>query len=359
MVHSLRSILTRPLALAIAAGSLFIASLASPALAWDAVGHRLITTIALERFTQTNDLPRFLREGNIRNQIADGATVPDRYRSMKMASLKHVNDVDHYLDIEDLTPYGLDLQSISPLRNEYVGQLVKGRIAAGDKFEGRPVNPLADVAKTLEYPGFLPHAIVENYAKLRCMFQTLRILEALNEPRRQDQIDLTRSQIIVQMGLLSHFVGDAAQPLHTTKHFNGWIGENPEGYTTDRKFHSYIDGGLINFHKIGFDQLKDNVPPPVELNAKDPWQDVLLYIHRSHEFVPELYRMQKAGELEGVNGYRLVIERMTDASAFLAALYQSAWDSSVPTDADVADFVKWDGLPPVEEPAAPAQKPPQ
>jgi len=168
---------------------------------------------------------------------------------------------------------------------------------------------------------------------------------------------LTKAQIIVQMGLIAHFVGDAAQPLHTTKHFNGWIGENPEGYTTDRKFHAYIDGGLIKHHNIGYDQLKDNVPPPAELNAKEPWQDVLLYIYRSHEFVPELYRMQKAGELEGVNGYRLVIERMTDASAFLAALYQAAWDSSAPTDADVADFVKWDGLPPIEEAPAPAPKP--
>jgi hypothetical protein len=350
MGYTLGRFFTRSLALTAAAGSLFLAALASPAQGWDAVGHRLITMVALDRFTQTNDLPRFLREGNIRNQIADGATVPDRYRSMKMASLKHVNDVDHYLDIEDLVPYGLDLQSISPLRHEYVGQLVRGRMAAGEKFAGRPVNPLADVAKTLEYPGFLPHAIVENYAKLRCMFQTLRILEALNEPRRQDQIDLTRSHIIVQMGIISHFVGDAAQPLHTTKHFNGWIGENPEGYTTDRKFHAYIDGGLITYHKIGYDQLKDNVPPFQELNGKEPWQDVLLYINRSHEFVPELYRMQKAGELEGVNGYRLVVERMTDASAFLAALYQAAWENSVPTDADVADFVKWDGLPAAEEP---------
>lgn len=356
MIKSFQSVTSRSAATLLAVGSLLIASLTSTAQAWDAAGHRLITLIALDRFTQTNELPKFLREGNIRNQIADGATVPDRYRSMKMAALKHVNDVDHYIDIEDLTPYGLDLFTISPLRNEYVGQLVKARIAAGDKFAGRPVNPLADTAKTLEYPGFLPHAIVENYAKLRTMFRTLRILEALNEPRRQDQIELTKAHIIVEMGLIAHFVGDAAQPLHTTKHFNGWVGENPEGYTTDRKFHAYIDGGLISYHKIGYDQLKDNVPPAMEVNDKDPWNDVLMYINRSHELVPELYRMQKASELEGPNGYRLIVERLTEASSFLSSIYLAAWESSVPTDADVEEFVKWDGLPPIEAPQ-PAAKP--
>jgi hypothetical protein len=352
MFKTFQTVTARSAAACLAAGALLIASMTSTAQAWDAAGHRMITLVALDRFGQTNDLPKFLREGNIRNQVADGATVPDRYRSMKMAALKHVNDVDHFLDIEDLAPFGLDLFSISPLRNEYVGQLVKGRIAAGDKFAGRPVNPLADSAKTLEYPGFLPHAIVEHYAKLRSMFQTLRILEALNEPRRQDQIELTKAHIIVEMGLLSHFVGDAAQPLHTTKHFNGWVGENPEGYTTDRKFHAYIDGGLIAYHKIGFDQLKDNVPPAQEVNGKEPWNEVLAYINRSHELMPELYRMQKVGELQGPTGYRLIVERLTDASGFLSSLYLAAWESSVPTDADVADFVKYDGLPTVVDGAA-------
>ena len=34
------------------------------------------------------------------------------------------------------------------------------------------------------------------------------------------------------MGVMGHYVGDCAQPLHTTKHHNGWVGENPHGYTT-------------------------------------------------------------------------------------------------------------------------------
>ena len=49
--------------------------------------------------------------------------------------------------------------------------------------------------------------------------------------------DLVRreAQILQTIGDLSHFVGDGAQPLHVTVHYNGW-GEypNPKGYTSAR-----------------------------------------------------------------------------------------------------------------------------
>jgi len=48
---------------------------------------------------------------------------------------------------------------------------------------------------------------------------------------------------------MGHFVGDGAQPLHTTKHYNGWVGENPKGFTTQTTFHAWIDGGY--FRKTG------------------------------------------------------------------------------------------------------------
>ena len=40
------------------------------------------------------------------------------------------------------------------------------------------------------------------------------------------------------MGVMGHYVGDGSQPLHTTVHFNGWVGDNPKGYTTKQTFHA-------------------------------------------------------------------------------------------------------------------------
>ena len=51
---------------------------------------------------------------------------------------------------------------------------------------------------------------------------------------------------IRDMGVLSHYVGDGSQPLHTSLHFNGW-GDypNPEGFTNSRQTHGTFEGGFV------------------------------------------------------------------------------------------------------------------
>ena len=44
-----------------------------------------------------------------------------------------------------------------------------------------------------------------------------------------------QAQILVDIGLLSHFVGDGSMPLHVSIHYNGWGPfPNPNGYTEER-----------------------------------------------------------------------------------------------------------------------------
>ena len=319
---------------------------------WDAPTHRLITQLAVERFHERAGTPVFFGDGDIQAQVADGSTVPDRWRASRTAQLTHVNNPDHYIDIESLAPYNIKFQDLPPLRHEFIKALVTAKIAAGPDFKGRPSDPAKDFAKTDEWPGFLPYTILEHYGKLRADFYTYRILEKINDPRRGDQLKAAKMQIIVEMGQLSHFVGDAAQPLHTTVHHHGWVGENPNNYTTDRKFHAHIDGEVPKLQKFTIEKLREAMPPAVEIDAADPWKEVNLYIWRSHEYVEELYRMHKTGDLEGMQGGRLIGERIMDAGAELAALYTAAWEASAPTDKDVEDFARYDNF--VTEPAAPA-----
>ncbi len=326
---------------------------ASFAMAWDAPTHRLITLLALDRFHERAGTPVWFGDGDMQAQVADGAVMPDRYRSVKVAQLTHTNNVDHYIDIEDLDAYGMKFFEISPLRNEFITQMVLAKAKAGADFKGRPVNPAMDPAKVNEWPGFLPHAILEHYGKLKTCFLTYRILEGLNEPRRADQLKMMRMQMCVEMGMLSHFVGDAAQPLHTTKHHHGWVGENPDGYTTDRGIHAYVDGDLPRLHKFQFSALRDAMPMLTEMNPQDPWSDVQSYIWRSHEMVGEVYRMKKTGDLEGLQGSRLIGDRLMEAGSMLGALYLAAWDSSAPTQKEIEDFQKYDGIPSLQELAAP------
>jgi hypothetical protein len=218
------------------------------------------------------------------------------------------------------------------------------RERAGAGFKGRPVNAARDPVKVNEWPGFLPYGMAEQYAKVQNAFLTVRILEKLNDPKRDEQLKMARANAMTNMGLLSHLVGDAAQPLHTTKHHHGWEGENPEGYTKDRGIHSYIDGAIVRHHGIDAKVLVAATTFDGEVNAIDPWDAVVAHIKRSFAQVEPLYKMKKSGELEGEAGKAFIVERLGDAAKTLEAMYQTAWESADPTEKDIADFEKFDNF---------------
>src|SRR5712672_2343549 len=71
-----------------------------------------------------------------------------------------------------------------------------------------------------------------------------------------------QENLLYIMGVMGHYVGDASQPLHTTIHHHGWVGDNPQHYTTSRGFHAWIDGGFFN--KIGgvnFKEMQSKLRP--------------------------------------------------------------------------------------------------
>ncbi|MBX9736320.1 MAG: hypothetical protein K2X32_05290, partial [Phycisphaerales bacterium] len=232
-----RVVLCQMFARTITIGSLFV--VASPAMAWDAVGHRAITWLALDGLDPT--APAFLRDRDKIHSVGWQAAEPDRWRGVQSGFLIHENAMDHFIDIEDLEEFGLTIDTINPLRYRFVRDMAVARAthkdedkpAATGQFKASdrpPYNERLDTTGQKEWAGFLPHAICEHHAKLISSFKTYRTLEKLNDPARAPQLEMAKANIMVQMGVLSHFVGDASQPLHTTKHFNGWVGENPKGF---------------------------------------------------------------------------------------------------------------------------------
>ncbi len=320
--------------LAIAAGAVMFS--VSPSIAWDAYGHRTIAQAALERLAKDPAFPAWVLAGPSRTMIAYQSGEPDRWRATRTPSLKHENDPDHYIDLEDLTPFGLELQSMPRLRYEYVKALALAKQAHPEK--AKPYNPAMDAARTQEYPGYLPYAIMDHYEKLRASFYNLRVLEALNDPSRADAIAMARANVQSEMGLLAHFVGDAAQPLHTTTHHHGWVGENPKDYTKDRTIHARVDGAPGLFDPDMQALTSGDMPA---LDA-DPWTQVLAEIQRSFAKVEPLYELEKGEGLNSEKGRAFIQERMADASATLAALYRHAWENSKVSPKDVEDFLRYD-----------------
>lgn len=326
-------------------------ALACPLVAsgWDAYGHRTITYLALDGLSV--DMPAWLHDASVRNRIAIQSNEPDRWKGWPADCLRHINHPDHYLDVELLDEFGLTLETLPRLRREYLRALAIAKHEHPERVS--PHDPRRDAARVYEWPGFVLHAIAENYAKLQATFHQIRILERLDDPRRGDQLELLKNNAIYHMGALSHFVGDVCQPLHTTKHFNGWVGDNPNGYTTDRTIHAYMDGALDS-HGLTRAKLRPGVRFEASLNAADPWDDMVAYLLRSFDNVERVYQMEKDGSLRSEPGQRFIAARVADGAATLAALYNAAWTSAAPTAEQVADWVKYDDFDAESRLAAPA-----
>lgn len=322
---------------AIAAAGLVLVGAGVPALGWNAHGHRTITMLALDGLSP--GMPSWLRDPGIAARIADQANEPDRWRGVRVTAINAGPNLDHYIDIEDLEQFGLTLETVPRPRYEYVRAMATAKAEHPERI--LPYDASKDPDRSKEWPGFLPHAIDEHFAKLRSSFQTLRVLEAIDDPARAAQLEQARQNVIYEMGMLSHFIGDAAQPLHITRHHHGWVGDNPKGYTTDYGFHSYIDGKIVEIHGLSYESLRGRAKFEQVVTEKGSWGAALAYIRRSFDELEPMYQLHKDGRLVREEGKRLIEERFFDAAGFLAAMYNAAWESSEPRDGEVANFIKY------------------
>ena len=312
--------------------------LAAPLLrAWDYEGHRIVNLLALASLPK--EYPQFVHAVGHAERIAFLAGEPDRWRNVPDLPLKHANSLDHYCDLEYIPEAGLDWARVSSLRYEFAVQFAAGRKAHEKNFA--PIDPAKNSDRTREWPGFAPWAITEHYGKLRSAFSYLKVFEELGTP---DEIMNAHANILYVMGVMAHYVGDCSQPLHTTKHHNGWVGDNPKGYTTWQGLHSWIDGGIIAKSTLRFPQLAPRVKPaqPIAVAARPDGRDpmfaaVVDYLHAQHKQMEVIYQLEKAGKLgQGEQGVvsdeaRAFIEaRLLEGGQMLGAIWLTAYRNAAP-----------------------------
>lgn len=295
------------------------------------------------------DFPAFVREPANAERIAFLSGEPDRWRNVPDLPIKHANSVDHFCDLEQLTDAGLDLARVPALRYEFVAQFAAGRAAHPDKFPA--IDPAKNTDRTREWPGFAPWAITEYYGKLKSSFSYLKAFEEAGTP---DEISNARADIVYLMGIMGHYVGDCAQPLHTTDHHNGWVGANPHGYTTWPGLHSWIDGGFGAKAGLKTADLAPRVTPPPLLavaprtDGRDPlFVAVMDYLRAQHQLVEPLYQLEKAGKLSNelekadrnrqqfpgpvdAAGRAFVEDQLLAGGEMLGALWVTAWKQAGP-----------------------------
>src|SRR5687768_12008098 len=87
---------------------------------------------------------------------------------------------EHFVDVEQVPLAGLDVVKLPSLRDEFAVAFAAGRAAHSGRFP--PSAPARNADRTREWPGFVPWAIAEYYAKLKSAFSYLKAFEENGTP---------------------------------------------------------------------------------------------------------------------------------------------------------------------------------
>lgn len=303
--------------------------------AWDYELHRLINELALASLP--TNFPAFIQTPEARERIAFLAGEPDRWRNTADTPLRHANGPEHYFDFDDLPLLGIDPAKLSQFREAFIVQVHTARSARPDAFPA--IEPLKDPDHVKWFPGLLPWKIAEEYARLKSAFSYLKTFEKDGDP---EEIHNARANVIHILGTMGHYLGDASQPLHTTRNFNGWFDANPKGFTTNKTFHAWVDGNFLK--KVGFDAtaLRQRVRPARlawegdEQKPRDHIFPVALdYVRRQFEQVEPLYQLEKDGKLSpdlraSAEGREFLLKQLLSGGQMLGDLWYSAWKQAGP-----------------------------
>ena len=282
------------------------------AYAWGNEGHTYINRVAAQKIPAS--MPRFLRRAIV--EIAYLGPEPDRWRNPAEFALKNAQEPDHFIDLERVSW----LDSLPKGRYEFYRKLYEKRAGSTD----HPDDYLP------EHVGLQPYITMEVYGRLKAAFREYRQLKAAHQPTAS-----VEQAIIFYAGWLGHYVADGSQPLHTTIQYNGWVGPNPNGYTTQHDIHAQFETVYVGAN-ITANNFSALVHAPERL--KDPFTDYIAYLRQSNALVEKVYQLEKAGGFRDKGtpeAFEFTTQRLAAGSQMLLDLWYTAWleSAAVPAPA--------------------------
>lgn len=303
--------------LAVAASAALALAPRAPALAWGATGHEFVSGLAAEAFPE--ELPAFLRTPAAAADIAVFGRELDR---SKGAGNPHDRDRDpgHSIRIDDdgLVAGVMGLEAL-PLTREAYDTALRAK------------------GVTQYQAGFMPYAIVDGWQQLVKDFGYWRAATvgaktaASGADRAWFDADRQRreSLIIRDLGVWSHYNGDASQPLHVTVHSNGWGPyPNPRAFTNSRTIREDYQSTFVRA-RIRRDEVKREVAPYRACDCTI-WDRMRAVILESHRTVPVFYELEKQGAFAGdaTAGIAFTNTRIAAGASAVRDMVVDAWRAS-------------------------------
>jgi hypothetical protein len=273
--------------------------------AWGNSGHRMVNKLAASSLPPS--VPEFLRSPAAVNEIEYLGPEPDRWRSPAEPELVKAQAPEHFIDLEPADALG-------PLPRNRLDFEAKV-FAAGD----RP-----------EKIGLQPWQTNEVWQRLKAALREYRNLKAAGQDTRG-----VEAAALFYCGWLGHYVGDGSQPLHTTIQYNGWVGPNPNGYTTEHKIHWQFEGPFVdaNLHEAEVRPKMSEVKP-IEGDIFDAY---VAYLRETKTHVEKVYQLEKAGGFTGAGtaeSREFTAERLAAGASMLRDMIYTAWLESAKPVAD-------------------------
>ncbi len=288
----------------VVAAALVPTMLVQQSAAWGSDGHRMINRLACAALPA--DVPDFLRSPAAQDAMEYYGPEPDRWRGQLEPELSAVNAPDHFIDMEWADLIGGPLP-----RRRY--DFIRALAAAQKDHPDLPLTP--------EKVGLQPYVTNEYFERLKSAMREYRGLLAAKANTKP-----VEAEIVFLAGIMGHFVADGSQPLHVSIQYNGWTGQNPNGYTTEHKIHAQFESDFVTANVTAKD-----VAPLVAKEPKllaDPFEDYVKYLRHSQTLMEKTYQLEKAGGFTGSGSPEsraFTDERLAAGATELRDLIYTAW----------------------------------
>ncbi len=247
------------------------------------------------------DVPAFLRSEAATEEIEYLGPEPDRWRSPAEPELNAAQAPEHFIDLEPA---------------DALGPFPRNRLDFEAKVFAAGQRP--------EKIGLQPWETNEVWERLKAALRDYRNLAAAGQnPLPAEQA------AIFYAGWLGHYVGDGSQPLHTTIQYNGWVGPNPNGFTTAHTIHWQFEGPFVAAN-IQSAQVETKMTPAHVVDG-DLFTAYVAYLRQSATFVEKVYQLEKAGGFIGAGSTESVdftAARLAAGASMLRDMIYTAWVES-------------------------------
>ncbi len=280
--------------------------------AWGPRGHQSANRAAVEAIP--GDGPLFLKD--YVDWIAKTGPVPDSWRGASEPYSKLFEDPNHGWFKEQFA----FLPSIPRSRYEFVLRLYDEYLRIKD------TDPDRAARMNVRWTGTMPYAAMETYDRMKSAMRQYRRAMADPSPESQQDAKFLAQDIAFYMGWMGHYTADGAQPLHDTIHHDGWVGPNPNNFTTDARVHGRFESQFVDLIGLTYKDLLPKISPAKPL--LDPFSAFVDHLDDAYGHVTEVYELDKSGALAYRNNAaasELVKTQLARAASLLRDLVYTAW----------------------------------